>query len=135
MSSELAHRQRWGCLWASGVAVAVVCAAVAWLRFSSIPVVDLPTEINSPADPRQLVRSAPDRETSRLAFCARLDHLVNPLPEYRRNVAFGYVLTTPELPGERFLVFYVMSSADVALAYRCAPGGQLLSKGWLDVSP
>ena len=135
MSSKPAHRRPWGCLWGSSVAIGVVCAAGAWLRFSSIPVVDLPAEINSPADPPHRVRSAPDRETSRLALRAKLDHLVNPLPEYRRNVAFAYVLTTPELPGERFLVFYVMSSADVALAYRCAPDGQLLSKGWLDVSP
>jgi hypothetical protein len=77
----------------------------------------------------------PDKAASHGALRAKLDHLVNPLPQFHRYVTLDHVFTPPNLPGERFLVFYDLSAGDAALAYRCTADGRLIVKGPLHVSP
>jgi hypothetical protein len=131
--SEHTHRRRWlFCVIVSALAAPII--AVGYLRFAAIPVEEFPAEVRKEAGWVHGVHSdrmAPSHGATR----AKIDHLINPLPDFRRHISFDHVFTTAQLPGERFLVFYDLGAGDAALAYRCAADGRLISKGSLDVSP
>ena len=118
------------------VAVPIVAAIpLGYLRFTAVPVADLPAAINEYPSNIGVLSAAPDQRFTTLARRAALDHFVNPLPEFGRLVVFTQVLTTPKVPEEVFLRFDYSPPMHLALAYRCTTDGRLLSKGQLNVSP
>ena len=130
---ERAPQRRWRFL----VVVLVLAApviTVGYLRYTTIPIEQFPAEVRDNAG--WLHGPGKDRKTPlRGTTRAKFDHFINPLPDFHRPIMFAHVFTSPQFPGERFLVFYEIGVADSALAYRCAADGRLISKGALDVSP
>ena len=133
--SEPARRKRAGCFLFAVLPPMLLLLSVGYLRYTAIPSAEFPPEVKDFAGWVHGAGSVRPAIRPSAALRAKFDHLANPLPDFHRIISFDHVFTTPQLPGERFLVFYDLGAGDAALAYRCAPDGKLISKGSLDVSP
>src|SRR5687767_8493531 len=107
--SQHPHRRRWLFFVVASVLAGPFIAG-GYLRYAAIPVEKFPAEVRDNAGWLHGVGVDP-KASSRGTTRTKLDHLINPLPDFHRPLMFDQVFTTPQLPGERFLVFHDVGAA------------------------